>query len=83
MKKLAFSLVTTARKLKPYFQAYVINILTDHTLKKAMNKLEAARQLIQWVVELRKFYVQYRPRRAIKAQALAYFITEFTLAHDQ
>ena len=41
MEKLAFSLVTTTRKLRPYFQAHVINILTDHSLKKAMNKLEA------------------------------------------
>ena len=42
MEKLALSLVTAARKLKPYFQAHVINVLTDHPLKKAMNKLEAA-----------------------------------------
>ena len=48
MEKLAFSLVTTARKLRPYFQAHVINILIDHPLKKAMNKLEAAGRLIQW-----------------------------------
>ena len=46
MEKLAFSLVTAARKVKPYFQAYVINVLTNHSLKKAMNKLEATRQLI-------------------------------------
>ena len=46
MEKLAFSLVTIARKLRPYFQAHVINILMDHPLKKAMNKLEAAGQLI-------------------------------------
>ena len=42
MEKLAFSLVTIARKLKPYFQAHIINVRTDHPLKKAMNKLEAA-----------------------------------------
>ena len=48
MEKLAFSLVTATRKLRPYFQAYVINILIDpHPLKKAMHKLEAAGQLIQ------------------------------------
>ena len=46
MKKLAFSLVTSARKLMPYFQAHVINTLTDHPLKKAMYKLEAAGRLI-------------------------------------
>ena len=41
MKKLEFSLVTTIRKLRPYFQAHIINVLTDQPLKKAMNKLEA------------------------------------------
>ncbi|XP_075645346.1 uncharacterized protein LOC142616358 [Castanea sativa] len=41
MEKLAFLLITAARKLRPYFQAHVINILTNHPLKKAMNKLEA------------------------------------------
>ena len=41
MKKLAFALVTTSRKLRHYFQAHVINVLTDHPFKKAMNKLEA------------------------------------------
>ena len=45
-EKLAFALVTTSRKLMHYFQAHVINILIDHPLKKAMNKLEAAGQLI-------------------------------------
>ena len=42
MKKLAFALVTTSRKLRHYFQAHVINVLTDHPFKKPMNKLEAA-----------------------------------------
>ena len=41
MEKLAFSLVTTTMKLRPYFQAHIINVLTDQPLKKAMNKLEA------------------------------------------
>ena len=41
MEKLAFALVTASRKLRHYFQAHVINVLTDHPLKKAMNKLEA------------------------------------------
>ena len=42
MEKLAFALVTASRKLRHYFEAYVINVLTDHPLKKAINKLEAA-----------------------------------------
>ena len=82
IKKLAFSLVTAVRKLRPYFQAHVINVLTDHPLKKAMNKLEEAGWLIQWVVELSEFNVRYRPREVIKAQAFVDFIEKFTLAHD-
>ena len=47
MEKVAFALRTTSRKLRHYFQTHVINVLTDHPLKKAMNKLEAAGRLIQ------------------------------------
>ena len=46
IEKLAFSLITTIRKLRPYFQAHIINVLTDHPLKKATNKLEAVGRLI-------------------------------------
>ena len=46
MEKLAFALVTAFRKLRHYFQAHVNNVLIDHPLKKTMNKLEVAGQLI-------------------------------------
>ena len=78
IEKLAFALITASRKLRHYFQVHVINVTTDHTLKKAMNKLEAAGRLIQWVVELSEFDIRYKPRNVIKAQALADFIAEFT-----
>ncbi|XP_065621915.1 uncharacterized protein LOC136064288 [Quercus suber] len=82
MEKMAFALITASRKLRHYFQAHVINVMTDHPLKKAMNKLEAAGRLIQWAVELSEFDIKYQPRHAIKAQALADFIAEFTLDCD-
>ena len=81
IEKLAFALITTSRKLRHYFQFHVINVMTDHLLKKAMNKLEAARRLIQWAVELSEFDIWYQARNAIKAQALANFIAEFTLSY--
>ena len=82
IEKLVFALITTSRKLRHYFQAHVINIMTDHPLKKAMNKLEAAGRLIQWAVELREFDIKYQSKHAIKAQALADSITEFTSSCD-
>ena len=78
MEKLAFTLVTTSRKLRHYFQAYVINVLTDHPSNKAMNKLKAVVRLIQWAIELNEFDVRYQPRNAIKAQVLTDFIAEFS-----
>ena len=42
MEKLAFALVTAARKLKPYFQAHTVIILIDKPLRRAMSNPEAA-----------------------------------------
>ena len=78
MEKLAFALITASKKLRHYFQAHIINVLTDHPLKKAMKKLDVAGQLIQWAIELSEFDVRYQPRNAIKAYVLANFIVEFS-----
>ena len=66
MEKLVFALVTASKKLRHYVQAHIINVLTNHPLKKAMNKLEAVGRLIQWAIELSEFDVRYQPRNAIK-----------------
>ena len=38
--------------------------------------------MVQWAIELSQFNVEYYPRTAIKAQALANFIAEFTTPKD-
>ena len=81
MEKLAFALVMAARKLKPYFQAHMVNVLTDKPLRRAMSKPEAAGRLALWAIELSEFDIQYRPRTAIKGQIVVDFIAEFT--HDE
>ena len=73
----------TARKLRPYFQAHTIVLLTNHPLRKAMNKSDATKRLIQWSIELSEFDINYRPWTTIKAQALADFIVEFTTKDDE
>uniref|UniRef100_A0A2N9FT45 Uncharacterized protein n=1 Tax=Fagus sylvatica TaxID=28930 RepID=A0A2N9FT45_FAGSY len=83
MEKLALALIIAARKLRPYFQSHKIIVLTNHPLRKAMNKPDAAGRLIQWAVELSEFDIEYHPRQAIKAQALADFIAEFTVPEDE
>ena len=55
MEKLAFALITAARKLKPYFQAHTIIVLTDQPLKRAMSSLEAVGRMALWAIKLSEF----------------------------
>ena len=48
-----------------------------------MNKPDAIGRLIQWSIKLSEFDIDYRPRTAIKAQALADFIAKFTTKDDK
>ena len=56
--------------------------MTDQPIRKAMSKPEATGRMVQWAIELSQFDVEYRPRTAIKAQALADFIAEFTTPEE-
>ena len=59
MEKLAFALITVARKLRPYFQAHTIMVQTDKPLQRVMNNLEAAGQSVLWTIELSEFDILY------------------------
>ena len=83
MEKIAFTLLVAFRKLRPYFQAHPIVVMTNQPIRKTMNKIDAIGRLIQWAVELGQFDIEYRPRAAIKARVLADFITEFTYLYKE
>ena len=79
IEKIAFALIVGSRKLRQYFQANPILVLMDQPIKKSMNRPKVAGRMVQWAIELSQFDIEYHPRTAIKAQALADFIVEFTL----
>ena len=83
MEKLAFALVTAARKLKPYFQAHTIVVLTDRPQRRAMSSSEVAGRMALWAVELSEIGIRYRQRTTIKGQVVANFIAKFTLKDSQ
>ena len=78
MEKWALALITAARKLRPYFQAHPIIVMTDQPLRQTLLKPDASGRLVKWSVELSEFDLSYRPRGAIKAQALADFMVDCT-----
>ena len=83
MEKLTFALVTATLKLKPYFQAHKVIVLTDKPLWRAMSNPEATGQLALWAIELSEFDIQYCPCIAIEGQVDVDFIVEFTNGEDK
>jgi len=41
--------------------------MTDQPIRKTINKINRARRLIQWAIELGQFDIEYQSRVAIKA----------------
>ena len=78
IEKLAFTLVTSARRLHPYFQAHTIVVLMDQPLRRILGRPKTSGRLMKWALELEEFEVIYWPRTAIKGQVLADFVVEFT-----
>ena len=83
MEKLAFALVTGTHKLKPYFQAHTVVVLTHKPLRRVMSNPEAAELMALWVIELSEFNVQYCQQTAIKGQVVADSIAKFTNMEGQ
>jgi ribonuclease HI len=77
IKKLAFALVISARRLRPYFQAHAIRVLTEYPMKKVLQKPDLSGRLVNWAMELGQFDIEFHPRMAIKGQVLADFLVEF------
>nr|GEZ67499.1 reverse transcriptase domain-containing protein [Tanacetum cinerariifolium] len=76
MEKLVLSLVFTAKRLKRYFQAHPIAIITDQPIKKIMSRPDVAGRLQKWSVMLEEHNITYRPRTSVKGQVLADFLAE-------
>ncbi|XP_073031274.1 uncharacterized protein [Primulina eburnea] len=76
LEKIALALVMTARKLRPYFLSDPIVVLTNSPLGRIMTHAEVSGRMIKWTVELGEYDIEYKPRAAIKAQALSDFLTE-------
>ena len=76
---MAFSLVSSARKLRPYFQSHTIIVQTDQPIRQVLHKPDLAGKMVAWSVELSEFDIAFEPRGAIKAQVLVDFFVELTM----
>ncbi|XP_043701422.1 uncharacterized protein LOC122651916 [Telopea speciosissima] len=58
-------------------------IVVSTPLKKILAKPDHSGRLVAWCVELGEFDIHYKPRTAIKAQALADFVVECTPLEEE
>ncbi|KAG7533301.1 Reverse transcriptase domain [Arabidopsis thaliana x Arabidopsis arenosa] len=76
MEKLALAVVTSARKLRPYFQSHPIEVLTNQPLRTILYSPSQSGQLAKWAIELSEYDIEYKSRVSMKAQVLADFLVE-------
>nr|XP_043637982.1 uncharacterized protein LOC122608983 [Erigeron canadensis] len=76
IEKLALALIHAARRLRRYFQAHTIQVLTNKPIKQVLARPEASGRLAKWAIELGEHEIEFRPRSSIKGQVLADFIAE-------
>ncbi|XP_010496006.1 PREDICTED: uncharacterized protein LOC104773139 [Camelina sativa] len=80
MEKLALAVVTSARKLRPYFQSHTIIVLTTQPLRTVLHSPSQSGRLAKWSVELSEYDIEFRTRTCAKAQVLADFLIKLPLA---
>ncbi|GJT25700.1 reverse transcriptase domain-containing protein [Tanacetum coccineum] len=76
MEKLVLALVHASKRLKRYFQAHLIIVITDQPIKQVLSRPEVTGRLQKWSIELGEYDIQYRPITSVKGQILADFIME-------
>nr|GEV87692.1 hypothetical protein [Tanacetum cinerariifolium] len=76
MEKLVLALVHTSKRLKRYFQAHPIIVVTDQPIQQVLSRPQVAGRLQKWSIELGEYAIHYRPRVSVKRQILADFIVE-------
>ena len=76
LEQAALALRTAAQKLRPYFQAHPVVVLTNLPLRGTIHKPDLSGLMARCVMELSEYGIQYKPRLSKKGQVLADFLAE-------
>jgi ribonuclease HI len=78
VQKLLYAVVLARRKLRHYFEAHPIMVVSSFPLGEIIRNPDAASRIAKWSVELMGETLAYTPCKAIKSQILADFVAEWT-----
>jgi ribonuclease HI len=77
IQKILYGILITSRKLRYYFDAYNILVVSDFLLADILHNQDATGRISKWTVELGALTLDFKPRTAIKSQALVDFMAEW------
>jgi hypothetical protein len=78
IQKLLYAVVLARCKLRHYFEAHPVTVVSSFPLEEIIQNPDAAGMIAKWSVELMGETLTYTPRKAIKSQILVDFVAEWT-----
>jgi hypothetical protein len=78
VQKLLYEVVLARCKLRHYFEAHPVTVVSSFSLGEIIRKLDAAGRIAKWSVELMGETLAHAPCKAIKSQILADFVAKWT-----
>jgi len=77
-QKLLYTLLIASRKLRHYFEAHPIRVVTSYPLEQVLRNPNATGRVAEWNIELQHFELTFHTTSTIKSRALAEFTAEWT-----
>ena len=78
MELTALALRSAAQKLRPYFQAHPVVVLTDQPLRNILHKPDLTGRMLQWAIELSEYGIEFQPRLSMKGQVMDDFVLDYS-----
>jgi hypothetical protein len=78
IQKLLYAVVLARRKLRHYFEAHPVTVVSSFLLGEIIRNPAAAGRIAKWLVELMGETLAYAPRKGMKSQILVDFVAKWT-----
>jgi hypothetical protein len=72
--KICYAVIMSVRKLRHYFEAHTIILLTNQSLNDIFDNRDSSGRISKWAMELSEYVVDFEKRSAIKLQILVDFV---------
>jgi ribonuclease HI len=78
VQKLLYAVLIVSKKLRHYFQARKISVLSSYLLRVVLHNPNTTGNIAKWATKLAEFELDFLPRHAVKSQVLADFVADWT-----